>query len=258
MTYAKKMKLYSNIHWHAASEREADQIKKQFGSGVSIRTIPMAPTTKNGFADKKAINERIKNSKSDELRLVYFGRLAPEKNLPFAFEILKQFCTKYPSQSIVYDLIGPCEIKYLEKLRSLSMNLPKNGQVNYIGHMSTGVLREHLGGTNTAAPNLFFYHALLMPSFTENFSYTVLESLQAGIPALISDQTPWRDLEAVGAGWDLPLDVPKLWLDALKRLSDDSLQATVSRSEEALRYSSSYTEDYSNLGSRLFAPNQKV
>jgi hypothetical protein len=26
------------------------------------------------------------------------------------------------------------------------------------------------------------------------------------VPALISDQTPWRGLKQAGAGWDLPLD----------------------------------------------------
>jgi len=61
-----------------------------------------------------------------------------------------------------------------------------------------------------------------MPSLTENFSYTVLESLQAGIPVLISDQTPWRDLQSQRVGWDLPLENREPWLVVLSSIHNAS------------------------------------
>jgi len=35
---------------------------------------------------------------------------------------------------------------------------------------------------------------------------------------LISDRTPWRDLAANGAGWDLPLHDPDAFVAALERV----------------------------------------
>jgi glycosyltransferase involved in cell wall biosynthesis len=51
-------------------------------------------------------------------------------------------------------------------------------------------------------------HAVFMPSVGENFGHSMLEALSVGRPLLISDRTPWKDLERRQAGWDLPLDRP--------------------------------------------------
>ncbi len=45
-----------------------------------------------------------------------------------------------------------------------------------------------------------------MPSTNESFGYVIHEALAAGCPVLISDRTPWRDLEARGVGWDVDLN----------------------------------------------------
>jgi glycosyltransferase involved in cell wall biosynthesis len=50
------------------------------------------------------------------------------------------------------------------------------------------------------------HHLFFLPTCGENFGHVILEALLAGCPVLISDQTPWRNLQAKGVGWDLPLD----------------------------------------------------
>jgi glycosyltransferase involved in cell wall biosynthesis len=45
----------------------------------------------------------------------------------------------------------------------------------------------------------------LFPTHGENYGHVILEALLAGTPVLLSDQTPWRNLEEAGAGWDIPL-----------------------------------------------------
>ena len=35
---------------------------------------------------------------------------------------------------------------------------------------------------------------------------------------LTSDQTPWRDLAAVGCGWDLPLEPASAWTDRVREV----------------------------------------
>jgi glycosyltransferase involved in cell wall biosynthesis len=51
---------------------------------------------------------------------------------------------------------------------------------------------------------------------SENFGHVMVEALSAGCPLIISDRTPWRDLETKHIGWDLPLDSLK-WKETLNR-----------------------------------------
>ena len=44
----------------------------------------------------------------------------------------------------------------------------------------------------------------LLPSHSENFGLVIAEALAAGVPALVTDTTPWRGLEPHAAGWCVP------------------------------------------------------
>jgi len=91
-----------------------------------------------------------------------------------------------------------------------------------------------------------------MPSLTKCFSYTVLESLQAGIPVLISDQTPWRDLEAQGIGWDLELSDSGRWLQALENLALYDVAQSQIRRQQAADFASELCSDYCRRAEGLF------
>ena len=42
-------------------------------------------------------------------------------------------------------------------------------------------------------------------SLNENYGHSIVEALSQGCPVLISDKTPWKQLEKFNAGADLPL-----------------------------------------------------
>jgi len=248
-----------------------------------LNTFPPSHSSKAGSL-KSQVSPL--SSPSTSLRLVYFGRLSPEKNLPFAFELLKEFAQAHPDQAVVYDLIGSGSAAYEAKLHSLSAKLPSTIQVNFIGQLSPEALQARLQPSSLssqvsslsppqATSNLptfppsssspppqvsslipqvsgLSYHALLMPSLTENFSYTVLESLQAGIPVLISDQTPWRDLQSQRVGWDLPLEDLSTWAAALEQLSHQALAERLEQSQRALGYAQEWGANYSQKAAMLF------
>jgi glycosyltransferase involved in cell wall biosynthesis len=44
----------------------------------------------------------------------------------------------------------------------------------------------------------------VLPSHSENFGLVIAEALAAGVPALVTDTTPWTGLGAAGAGWCVP------------------------------------------------------
>ena len=283
LAYAKARSLYHDVVWHAASTRETEQIRAVLGAAAQIREVPMAPvmvgtcvpesaaitrpgaerTGTSGNLESETVecptaNQQAAAFKSQvsplkppcsSLRLVYFGRLSPEKNLPFAFERLSTFAARHPEQSVVYDVIGSGEPRYAARLRKLSAHLPNSIQVNFLGQLPPSSLSAQLSARK--------YHALLMPSLTENFSYTVLESWQAGIPVLISDQTPWRDLEQKGLGWDLPLRQLDRWLQAVDQLSVQSRSADEARaqyrSQQVKKFASTWVSDYRQRVDQLFA-----
>jgi len=62
------------------------------------------------------------------------------------------------------------------------------------------------------------YDAFVLPTLGENFGHVIFESLMSGIPVLISDQTPWRNLSATHAGWDIPLDRPEIFTEKIREL----------------------------------------
>jgi len=43
--------------------------------------------------------------------------------------------------------------------------------------------------------------AYVLPSWSENFGYTVAEALACGTPAITTRETPWSVLEREGCGW---------------------------------------------------------
>jgi glycosyltransferase involved in cell wall biosynthesis len=63
------------------------------------------------------------------------------------------------------------------------------------------------------------YDLFLLPTRGENFGHAIFDALEVGLPVLISDQTPWRDLERIGAGWSLPLADPDRFAATIDRLA---------------------------------------
>jgi glycosyltransferase involved in cell wall biosynthesis len=44
----------------------------------------------------------------------------------------------------------------------------------------------------------------LLPSHGENFGLSIAEALANGVPAVVTDATPWTGLNSIGAGWCVP------------------------------------------------------
>src|SRR4051812_13590187 len=90
---------------------------------------------------------------------------------------------------------------------------------------------EHAGVHET----LLGQEVLLLPSYGENFGHAILEALLAGCPVIISDQTPWKGLEASGVGADLPIEDIGRFEAALQKfmdMDDDEYQRWSKRAKE--------------------------
>lgn len=198
-TFIKLYKLL-NLHrgtiYQASSIYEAEDIKRVLGSDMDI--VIAEDISAQEFAKNIAIREQI-------IKAVFISRISPMKNLGFALEILKSV-----QKPLVYDIYGPIEDQsYWRHCQSIIADLPSHIDVQYKGELTP----------EQVVPTLSSYDFFFMPTKGENYGHVIAEALCAGLPLLISDATPWRNLSEQGLGWDLPLDNPSAFSDAIDELA---------------------------------------
>lgn len=199
LSLTRALGLYRGLVWQAGSEFEAEDIRRQFGRDAEIVVAPDL----SGEDDDHEPELRIRTKEPGSLRLVYLSRVVPQKNLLGAIEILRGL--RGPVQLDVY---GPLQDgAYWRRCLAAAGRLPAGVEVHYRGALP----REEV------PVRLAEYDVLLFPTLGESFGHVVLESLLAGVPVLISDRTPWCGLQAIGAGWDLPLERRSAWVEVLER-----------------------------------------
>jgi glycosyltransferase involved in cell wall biosynthesis len=197
LMWIRNSSLIKNMHFHAASEQEAKHTKDVFGSKTEIRVAPNLP----GKMELPPFVSKRKEYGS--VHLISVARVSPEKNLLYALEVLQKVKGK-----VKFDIYGPVyDYAYWEKCKAVLNRLPENIEAEHFGPIA----KEEI-------PNaLKDVHFLFMPTQGENFGHTILEAMCCGCPAIISDQTPWRDLEGKKAGFDLPLDKQENFIKAIEK-----------------------------------------
>lgn len=187
LALARLLGLFAGASWRASDQREADDIRRVFGSRLQITIAenlptPTSPDVGSARAPKLA----------NRLDLIYLARLARVKNLIHA---LRALCNV--RGEVRFDLYGPKDDPaYWVECEAAIAELPENIRVEWKDSLPADQVSDALGR----------YDLLVMPSTNESFGYVIHEALAAGCPVLISDRTPWRDLEARGVGWDVDLN----------------------------------------------------
>jgi glycosyltransferase involved in cell wall biosynthesis len=196
LAYAKLSGLYSGITFQATSGQEAEDIQAVFGN-VRIKLAPNLPENRKQTA-------YLKRPKAQgSVRLINVARIAPEKNLLYALRVLGQV-----KAQVVFDFYGPIyDHSYWKECLAQAKRLPANVSASYKGVLEPGKVGDTLAA----------YHFMFMPTRGENFGHIISQSFAAGTPAIISDQTPWRNLHESGRGYDLPLDAPAGFVKALEQ-----------------------------------------
>ena len=212
MLFSKFTKIYSNITWHATSEIEKEEILQKFPKA----NIRIAPNISNS-----AITE-VKKEFSTPFRILTVGRISPEKGY---YEALEAIRTWNPKIEIYWDIVGLEENSELVNAIQLSSKESHRIHVQIHGHKNQDELK-----TFYEKAHLFF-----LPSRGENYGHAIAEALSNGIPVVISDQTPWKNLEAEFAGKSSSLNPKDLAasLDFFLNLSNETYRKW---SDGALNY----------------------
>lgn len=186
ITAVKTLRLFDNVIFHATTEIEKTEIFSALGINTFVKVAANLPQ----LSSKAKLPERKKENAS--VRIVNIARIAPEKNLLFALKILKSV-----KADVVFDFYGPIyNQEYWKECKLILDDLPQNVKAQYKGSVESDKVLDALNS----------YHFMLMPTTGENFGHIILQSLSVGCPVIISDLTPWKQLEEKNAGWEIPLN----------------------------------------------------
>lgn len=177
-----------NVQFHATNEQEARSISKWF-AGQKILMADNLPSRQ--LLGHVALPKQI-----GQLRISYIARIDPIKNLRLFLKILSAI----PSGKVHLTIGGPVEDRgYWRECEQLIAGLPSNITVDYKGAIDKELV----------SPLIADSHLYALLTKGENFGHSIFQALQSGRPVLISDQTPWRELETKGVGLDAPLNDEK-------------------------------------------------
>lgn len=181
---ARLLGIYKDIIWHASTAYEATDIRKAIGDDALIRiAVDLATAGENVI-----FLPRVQGA---PLRVVFISRISPKKNLLGALVMLRGLV-----KAIQFDVYGPLEDEgYWGECCKAAELLPANVVFSYCGSLTPEKVADTLAGYD-----LFFF-----PTLGENYGHVIAEAISAGVPVLLSDTTPWRNLEQKKLGWDIPL-----------------------------------------------------
>ncbi len=161
-----------------------EKILRQFNVDSKIEVVPNGVDLKN-FYEAKPLSRAEFGYKENDILLVYAGRIALEKNIPFLLRSFAGIAQALPNARLL--LIGGGVQPYEEEIRALIGELELAQRVRMTGKIAYDKLPAYL-----AMCNIF-----VTASVTEVHPLSVIEAMGAGLPAM--------GIHSVGVG-DIVID----------------------------------------------------
>lgn len=176
--------LMRGVTFHVTSEAERSDVRAAFPA----HRIELIGNARPAFP----LPTHRPRGEGEPFRAAFLGRISPVKGLDVALETLAQ--VRAP---VAYSIYGPIsDPAHWAHCRELIAALPSHVTAEHRGELTNAEVAEAMAGQDL----------MFMPSRSENFGHAIFESLCSGTPVLIGTETPWRNLAADHAGFDLPLD----------------------------------------------------
>lgn len=219
---------YRGARWQASTSDEIQDIHRVTGAPQTAILEARNLVATSGSPPKLSRPAPAQNQ-AGRLRVCFLSRISEKKNLDFALRVLAQASTP-----IDFDIYGPTDDQaYWSRCQTLIAALPANVSARYGG----AVRPEQVRATIAA------YDILFVPTKGENFGHVFIEAWSAGVPVLISDCTPWRDLHDKRLGWDLPLAAPDAFVQALASANAMSAEETSAVRQSCVAFASTLAGD---------------
>ncbi|MEC5145313.1 glycosyltransferase [Chitinophaga sp. 212800010-3] len=232
LSIAKMAGLYKDVLFQASSEFEKKDITIVLGNNRNVRIASDLPR-KLSIDTSPQRNKFIGN-----VKFVSVSRIVPVKNIHHSISLLKDL-----EGQIEFDIYGPIEdLTYWEKCKE---------EIKKIKNKRIAIAYKGTVKNEDVYDVLKKYHFLYFMTTTENFGHIIYEALSMGCPTLISDRTPWQDLEEYKAGWVLPLDKQEKIRKTLQQCIDMSETEYRNLSDAAFAYSKDFFDRTGVLADNL-------
>lgn len=232
-------KLYTDVNWLASAEEEKKDINRITSNNGNISVATDLTANYKDFNYNKKIN-KIKG----KLKIVFISRIHPKKNLLYAINLLENI-----KGDVLFDIYGPIEdLEYWRKCEKSISNLNKNINVEYKGTINHSKVIE----------TFEYYHIFLFPTLGENFGHVISEALIAGCPIIISDQTPWLNLEKIQVGFDINLKNHEMFIEKIQYFVDMNYDEYQKYSKNAYNFIKEYVSKSSGRQSMLLIFNKII
>ena len=209
------------LNFHATSEQEVKDIQRIFPNAKNITVAGNIPVKFDA-----ALSEAIKVPNS--IKLVFTGRMHPIKNL----HLLLQALQKVKGQIALNIIATKEDDAYLDQCQQLAKKLGKHIQVNWLLDLPHHQIKPYLQAA----------HFFILLSEVESFGHAIFEALAVGCPVLISDQTPWKNLQEKKVGWDLPISDLNVITATLQKIVDMDNHEWQSYRDGSLNLAESYVK----------------
>ena len=252
-TFLRKL-IHRNDHFAAISQQIADELRQ---NGIADEAISL--TNSGVDIDRFSPGEsRVKNHLPTGKRVLFLGRLHPQKNLEMLLQAWKTIISSYstdhsditssPQQKQPYLIIigdGPLKGTLHKQCREMGIH----DSVIFLGSAKNP--EEYL-----RAADLF-----VLPSRAEGSPNALLEAMSTGLTCLVSDIGGNVDLIENGVrGFLLPTDQADLWAQMIRMLLDnpDRINQTGTAAREWIvqeRSIPSVVDEYEKIYGRLIHSN---
>ena len=226
------LKMHHNVVFHSTNDKERITISNYFKTDKIV--------VANNLANRKRVEFDSIEKAQGELKMIYMARILPIKNLLFLLKLLDKIKSK-----LALTIAGPIEdANYWDQCLSVINRLPPN-----IAVQCKGAVPHHLVDTILKENHLF-----VLPTEGENFGHSIFESFLAGRPVLISDQTPWKDLESLKIGWDIALTDSNNFIKSIEFAGQMDQETFNNWAESAWHFARKFNDQQSELTNykRLF------
>ena len=188
LAFARGFGLYKSTTLLSTSPFENVEIVRTLGKVkiVSAPNIPLLPDKNFNFSNKAF--------KSDKgiLRLLFLGRISPEKNPVMVLKALKN-----RKENIQISFAGAgIDEAYQQVFDNELKSMPKNIAIICLKELPHSEILNLFNHTDV----------MILPSHGENFGHAIFESLASATPVIISNNTPWKQMQESMAGIEVQAD----------------------------------------------------
>jgi glycosyltransferase involved in cell wall biosynthesis len=167
-----------------SSQEEIEDIRKYLGPTVRTRLVRDTPELLDVNSLRKTNTSLTdfdfpkKNKDQTKYFIGVVGRIAPEKNLELAIEVLAA------SPKLELIVIGSGPTGYLNKLLRLAKERLVEGRITWCGFVKKPILYAYMMKCD----------AIFVPSFAESYSHVIADSIQLNLPVVATQNSPWRNV----------------------------------------------------------------